>query len=335
MINDLKLTPITGTFINLLLGDTGINNYGLEEWEIDFQLMKAIGIDTVIVLRGETAGDGRHLSALDPRSTTWPEDPNLLSMFFRLCEKYDIKLYLGGTQNATNLHLGEWQKEVYANEVFYGKMLEKFGHYSCFQGLYVSLEALPWHFNFFDILIGIIEAMHRFAPEKKVLLSPVFFPLTGNMSSRYSLEEFKRVWGAGFFEKVAGKLDYCAPQDAFTIPECCYGKTIVSDIEAWYAGTKTMLEDNGVKLWANIETFQRKYGCFDATPGQDFRTIDYRSLYMKLQAATPHVDKLITFEFSSCMSPNAEWGSSARLFNRYLEMVGIDKRIVQQIIAKK
>lgn len=95
MINDLKLTPITGTFINLFLGDTGINNYGLEEWETDFQLMQAIGIDTLIVLRGETESGGRYLSALDPRSTTWAEDPNLLSMFFRLCEKYDIKLYLG------------------------------------------------------------------------------------------------------------------------------------------------------------------------------------------------------------------------------------------------
>ena len=59
MINDLKLKPITGTFINLLLGDTGINNYGLEEWETDFQLMQAIGIDPVIVLRGETESGGR------------------------------------------------------------------------------------------------------------------------------------------------------------------------------------------------------------------------------------------------------------------------------------
>ena len=34
--------------------------------------------------------------------------------------------------------------------------------------------------------------------------------------------------------------------------------------------------------------------------------------------------KVITFEFSTCMSPNAEWGSSQRLFQRYLEMVGLE-----------
>jgi hypothetical protein len=214
-------------------------------------------------------------------------------------------------------------------------MLEKFGDYSCFHGMYVSIEALPWHFNFFDVLIGVIEVMHRLAPDKKTLLSPPFFPLTGDMSSRYTLEEFKRVWSSGFFEKVAGKLDYCAPQDAFSVPECRDGEIIVSDLEEWYAGTKTMLEDNGVKLWSNIETFQRKYGCLDAAPGQDFRQIDYRSLYMKLQAAAPYAEKLITFEFSSCMSPNSEWGSSARLLDRYLEMTGIDKGIVKQILSGK
>ncbi|MCX6985479.1 MAG: DUF4434 domain-containing protein [Lentisphaerae bacterium] len=277
MINNLKLTPITGTFVSPMLGDTGINNYGLEEWETDFKLMRAIGIDTVIVICCEMERGGQRFSAMDPRSTTWPEDPDLLSMFFRLSEKYGMKLYLGGTLGITNLHLGEWRKEVHENEIFYGKMLSRFGHYSCFQGLYVSLEALPWHFNFFDVMIGVIEAMRRLAPEKKTLISPSFFPLTGNMSSRYSLEEFKRVWGSGFFEKVAGKLDYCAPQD----------------------------------------------------------TLDYRGLYMKLQAASPYAEKLITFEFTSCISPNSEWGSSARLFDRYLEMTGLDKKAAHKILNSK
>lgn len=334
MINNLKLTPITGTFVSPMLGDTGINNYGLEEWETDFKLMRAIGIDTVIVISCETERGGQRFSAMDPRSTTWPEDPDLLSMFFRLSEKYGMKLYLGGTLGITNLHLGEWRKEVHENEIFYGKMLSRFGHYSCFQGLYVSLEALPWHFNFFDVMIGVIEAMRRLAPEKKTLISPSFFPLTGNMGSRYSLEEFKRVWGSGFFEKVAGKLDYCAPQDTFSAPECCYGKPVISNLEAWYAGTRTMLEDNGVRLWANIETFQRPYA-FTANFSEYYRQIDYRSLYMKLQAASPYAEKLITFEFTSCISPNSEWGSSARLFDRYLEMTGLDKQAAHKILNSK
>ena len=86
MNKDLKLTPLTGTFVSPLLGDTGINNYGLEEWETDFRLMRAIGIDTVIVIRCEMECGGRRFSALDPRSVTWPEDPDLLSMFFRLSD---------------------------------------------------------------------------------------------------------------------------------------------------------------------------------------------------------------------------------------------------------
>ena len=52
---------------------------------------------------------------------------------------------------------------------------------------------------------------------------------------------------------------------------------------------------------------------------------EYRTLISKIAAASPYVEKLITFEFSTCMSPNAEWGSSARLLERYVEALGIDK----------
>jgi hypothetical protein len=34
------------------------------------------------------------------------------------------------------------------------------------------------------------------------------------------------------------------------------------------------------------------------------------------------------------MSPNAEWGSSARLLERYLEMVGLDPSIPQKLAER-
>ena len=79
-------------------------------------------------------------------------------------------------------------------------------------------------------------------------------------------------------------------------------------------------------------TFQRPYE-FAAGSEKVYRQVDYRSLYMKLQAATPYAEKLITFEFTSCMSPNAEWGSSARLLNRYLEMTGLDRKAAYAAFA--
>ena len=43
--------PITGTFLDEISHDIPHQNWGLKEWDLDFQHMKRIGIDTVIMIR--------------------------------------------------------------------------------------------------------------------------------------------------------------------------------------------------------------------------------------------------------------------------------------------
>jgi hypothetical protein len=330
MLSQSNYKPITGTFVSCLPGDTGINNWGLPEWEYEFKLYKALGIDTVIIIRCEGEAGGKFTSGLDPRSTTWAEDPNLIAMFFRLCEKYDLKLYLGGTQSLDNLYKGYWKKEVENNRVFYDRMLEMFGDYKCFHGLYYSVEALPWHFNFCDIAIGTAEAAQKLAPEKKKLFSPTLYGLTGYMNGHYSLDDFEKIYGEMLLG-MAGNLDYCAWQDKYFLPECHLGTMIDSDLENWYRSAKKITEAAGVEFWANVETFQRGSTMPEK---REYRQIDYRCLAAKLQAAAKFTDKLITFEFSTCMSPNAEWGSSGLLLQRYIEMLGLDSNNIQELLNK-
>ena len=83
MLKNVELKPITGTFVNMLISDTGIVNAGLKDWENDFKMMKAIGMDHIFIIRTECEQNGIRLSAEDPRSTTWPEDESLLDMVFR------------------------------------------------------------------------------------------------------------------------------------------------------------------------------------------------------------------------------------------------------------
>ena len=45
MLKNAEIKPITGSFVNMLISDTGIVNAGLKEWEQDFRMMKAIGMD--------------------------------------------------------------------------------------------------------------------------------------------------------------------------------------------------------------------------------------------------------------------------------------------------
>src|SRR5690554_8059683 len=42
---------ITGTFLDEITHDIPHQNWGEAEWDLDFQYMKAVGIDTVIMIR--------------------------------------------------------------------------------------------------------------------------------------------------------------------------------------------------------------------------------------------------------------------------------------------
>ena len=170
MLKNAQLKPISGTFANMLISDTGIVNAGLKDWENDFKMMKAIGMDHIFIIRTECEQNGIRLSAEDPRSTTWKEDKCILDMIFRLSEEYGMTVYLGGPVGISNLHSGDWLKEVDDTKRYYDRTIAKYADHPCFKGLYVSLEALPWHFNFFEICTEVLKFAKANYPDKKTFM---------------------------------------------------------------------------------------------------------------------------------------------------------------------
>lgn len=330
MLKNAEIKPITGSFVNMLISDTGIVNAGLKEWEQDFRMMKAIGMDHLFIIRTEFEQNGIRLSAEDPRSTTWAEDENLLDMVFRLGDKYDMTVFLGGPISISNLHKGDWQQEVDDNKRYYDRTVAKYAHHKCFKGLYVTLEALPWHFNFLDICTAVLKYMRTNFPDMKTFMSPSFCGPWGNMSRVYTPDEWVDIYGRYFFDHVGGMLDYCAPQDKIAAPACYYGEIQDNGLTEWYTKVGKLFDDCKIELWSNVETFQRPFPGHGEPQGV-FRQGDYRTLYMKLAEASPLVKRIITYEYFSCMSPNTEWGSSRRLLSRYLEIIGKDSAIIDEI----
>lgn len=251
-------------------------------------------------------------------------------MVFRLGNKYDMTVYLGGPQNITNLHLGDWHKEVDDNKRYYDRTVEKYALHKCFKGLYVTLEALPWHFNFLDISTEVLRYMRTNYPHMKTFMSPSFLGPLGDMTSCYTPDQWVDIYGRYFYERVAGLLDYCAPQDTIAAPCCHYGELEDNGLTEWYQKVGKLFRKCGIELWSNVETFQRPFPGHGEAPGV-FRQGDYRTLYMKLAEASPMVKRIITYEFFSCLSPNTEWGSSRRLLARYLEMIGRDPALINEI----
>lgn len=334
MLKNVNIKPITGTFVNMLISDTGICNSGLREWEQDFQMMKQIGIEQLFIIRTEFEQNGCHISAEDPRSTTWPEDECLLDMVFRLGDKYGMTLFLGGPVGITNLHLGDWNKEVDETKRYYDRTMVRYAHHPCLKGLYVSLEALPWHFNFLDICIEVLRYFRQEFPEKKTFMSPSFGGPQGDMSSQYTPEQWIDIYGRYFFEPAAGLLDYCAPQDQIAVPECTLGQIADNGLREWYVKAGNLFRTYGIELWGNVETFQRPFPGHGEPRGV-FRQSDYRTLYAKLAEASDLVERIITYEFFSCMSPNTEWGAARRLLARYLEIIGKPVSLIEEIYGRQ
>lgn len=254
-------------------------------------------------------------------------------MVFRLADKYELDLYLGGPENISNLHSGDWHREVDETKVYYERTIAKYEQHPCFKGLYVSLEALPWHFNFLDICTEVLKFFKSNYPDKKTFMSPSFCGVKGDYASRYTPKQWADIYGKYFFDKVAGLLDYCAPQDTIAGPYCKLGVVQDNGLAEWYSETKKLFDRNGIELWSNIETFQRSFSGHGEGSGY-YRQSDYRTLYMKLAEAAPYVKNIITYDFFTCMSPNTEWGSAGRLLSRYMEMIGKDPAMIKEIYGR-
>jgi hypothetical protein len=161
-------------------------------------------------------------------------------------------------------------------------------------------------------------------------MSPSLGGPVGDMKQSYSPEKWIDIYGRYFFERVAGMLDYCAPQDKIAIPCCRDGQILDNGLAEWYHIVGNLFAKCGIELWSNIETFQRPFPGH-GEPHGIFRQIDYRSLYMKLQEASSLTKRLVTYDFFTCMSPNTEWGSSGRVLARYMEIIGQDTALINEI----
>ncbi|NLX82039.1 MAG: DUF4434 domain-containing protein, partial [Proteiniphilum sp.] len=86
---------ITGTFLDEITHDIPHQNWGEAEWDLDFQHMKNIGIDTVIMIRSGYKKFITYPSKYLLNKGCYMPSVDLLDMYLRLAEKYGMKFYFG------------------------------------------------------------------------------------------------------------------------------------------------------------------------------------------------------------------------------------------------
>jgi hypothetical protein len=108
------------------------------------------------------------------------------------------------------------------------------------------------------------------------------------------------------FERIQGHVDIVAFQD---------GQVAFEELPDYLRANAELARKHGIASWSNVESFDRDVHI-------KFPPLDWRRLRYKMEwAEVAGVDKLITFEFSHFMSPNATYPAARNLFDRYRDLL--------------
>ncbi len=305
--------PITGTFLDEISHDIPHQNWGEAEWDQDFQNMKAIGIDTVIMIR---SGYRKFITYPSPylmkKHGCYKPSVDTLDMFLRLADKYGMKFYFGLYDSGRYWDTGDMTWEVEDNHYVIDEVWENYGqHHPSFQGWYISGEISR-------ATKGAIDAFHAMGKQCKdvsnglpTFISPWIDGKKAVMANNetlsreegVSVQQHEKEWNE-IFDGIHDVVDACAFQD---------GHIDYDELDAFFEVNKKLADRYGMQCWTNAESFDRDMPI-------KFLPIKFDKLRMKLEAAKrAGYDKAITFEFSHFMSPQSAYLQAGNLYNRYKE----------------
>ena len=304
--NGLK---ITGTFLDEISHDIPHQNWGEKEWDQDFQHMKKIGVDTVIMIRSGYRKFITYPSKYLINNGCYMPSVDLLDMYLRLAEKYNMKFYFGLYDSGKYWDTGDLSHEIEDNKFVVDEVWENYGSkYKSFGGWYISTEISRK-------TKGAINAFHTLGKQCKDISGglPTFISpwidgkkavaaASGSLtkSEAVSVQEHEREWSE-IFSGISGVVDAVAFQD---------GHIDYNELDAFFEVNKKMADKYGLKCWTNAETFDRDMPI-------KFFPIKFDKLRLKLEAAKrAGYDKAITFEFSHFMSPQSTYLQAGNLYNR-------------------
>lgn len=303
---------ITGTFIDEISHDIPHQNWGAKEWDRDFSLMKAIGIDTVIMIRSGYRRFLTYPSAyLQKQFGCYQPPVDLVELFLQLADQHGMKFYFGLYDSGHYWDTGNLSHELDANRYVIDEVWQKYGRYASFGGWYLSMEISRR-------TRGAAEAFGMLGTQCKqvsgglpTLISPWIDGKKSVMAASpqlakedaISVLEHEKEWSE-IFEGIQGAVDAVAFQD---------GHIDYDQLDDFFAVNKKMADQFGLQCWTNAESFDRDMPI-------KFFPIKFEKLRLKLEAARKAgYDKAITFEFSHFMSPQSAYLQAGHLYDRYQE----------------
>jgi hypothetical protein len=300
--------PIKATFLDEVSWDIPHQNWGVIEWERDFISMKAMGIDTVVMIR---SGLGWWLAApfeciLKTEDVYYPPT-DLVEMFLTLADKHDLGFYFGMYDSGRYWQSGNYMKEIDLNVALIDEVWKKYGHHSSFKGWYLSQEISRRTKQMSKVYAHVGKYAKSVSGNLTTMVSPYIHGVKTDQvmagDKALSVSEHEEEWNE-ILSNVQGAVDILAFQD---------GQVDYNELPDYLAVNKKLADKYGMRCWTNIESFDRDMPI-------RFLPIKWEKLLLKLEAARKAgMENAITFEFSHFMSPNSAYLQAGHLYNRYCD----------------
>ena len=307
------MLKITGTFLDEISWDIPHHNWGVREWDRDFQSMKAIGIDTVIMIR---CGLQQYLAypsaVLMEKERCLAPYSDLPDMFLTLAEKYGMDFYFGTYDSARPVEQLDFQYELDLNKRVIEEAWRRYGHRKAFRGWYLSTEISHRSGNVAETYAALGRFCKDISGGLPVLISPFIqgfkaYADQGIKAESIPLAQHEREWDE-IFSCIRGSVDHIAFQD---------GHVDIRELKDYLEINMALARKHRLDCWTNCETFDRDMPI-------RFLPIKWEKMWHKLRIAeSVGIEKAITFEFSHFMSPNSAYLQAHGLYDRYREYAGL------------
>ena len=306
---------ITGTFLDEISYDIPHQNWGEKEWDTDFRSMKAIGIDTVILIRcGLRQSIAFPSEVLMKRVNALEPFCDLTGMFLRLAEKYQMKFYFGTYDCGLEPEQIDFQNDLETNMRVVEEAWKRYGHCPAFGGWYLSREVSRSRGRTAEGYAKLGSFCKEISNGLPVLISPFIQGVKANAelgikAGSIALEQHEKEWD-NIFSMISGSVDTIAFQD---------GHVEIHELQDYLKINMKLANKHHLHCWTNCETFDRDMPIH-------FLPIKWEKMWHKLRAAeAAGIEKAITFEFSHFMSPNSAYVQAHGLYDRYREYAGLLK----------
>lgn len=317
LVEQGKALRITGTFLDEISHDIPHQNWGEQEWDRDFIHMKAMGIDTVIMIRSGYRKFITYPSKYLIGRGCYMPSTDLLEMFLRLSDKHGMKFYFGLYDSGMYWDTGDLSHEIRDNSYVIDEVWKQYGErFKSFAGWYISGEISRKTKGAISAFRAMGQQCKEVSGGLPTFISPwidgkkAVMAASGELSKEeaVSVEQHEKEWSE-IFAGISGVVDAVAFQD---------GHIDYNELDAFFEVNKRMADTYGMECWTNAESFDRDMPI-------KFLPIKFDKLRLKLEAAyRAGYDKAITFEFPHFMSPQSSYLQAGHLYRRYGEYFNLN-----------